>query len=273
MTPQMAAAGLLVAVATALALPRARVAPGIRPGGGRRRGEGAPPAAASRLVPAAVGVGAGGALTVGEQGTHLVVALVGICAIVAALRLVHRAGSAKAAAGRRQSVIDLCEALVGGLHAGQPVVRAVERAVGVWPESQGVAAAAALGADVPEALRRLARLPGAAGVGRLASAWEICAATGGGLAFAAEQVLQTARAEASSDRLVQAELASARATARLVMVLPLVVLVAADGIGAHPWEFLLSTGVGAVCLAVGVALALAGLWWIDRIAVAATGEG
>ena len=172
---------------------------------------------------------------------------------------------------RRRTVIDYCEALVGELRAGQPVLRAVERSVEVWPESEPVAAAAALGADVPEALRRLGRLPGASGVTRLAGAWEICAATGAGLAFAAEQVLATARAEEATDRLVQAELASARATARLVTLLPLVVLVAAQGIGARPWAFLLSTVPGVGCLCAGVALALTGLWWIDRIAANAVG--
>jgi tight adherence protein B len=106
-------------------------------------------------------------------------------------------------------------------------------------------------------------------VRRLAAAWEICLGTGAGLAFAVEQVLATARAEEATDRLVRAELASARATARLVAVLPLVVLVAAQGIGADPWGFLLSTTTGVVCLAGGVALALVGLGWIDRIAATA----
>ncbi len=270
----MIAAGLLVAAAAALAVPGKMPTPPFRPGGGSDRPPGSPPPRMFvRLAMAAAGITGGGAVAAGLSGTHLVVGLVGTGAALVALRLVHRAGTTRAAARRRESVIDLCEALVGELHAGQPLVRAVERAVVVWPESHGVAAAAALGADVPEALRRLSRLPGAGGVGRLAAAWEVCAATGGGLAFAAQQVLHTARAEAASDRLVQSELASARATARLVTVLPLVVLVAADGIGARPWQFLLSTGVGVGCLGLGVALALAGLWWIDSIAASATGEG
>jgi tight adherence protein B len=273
---QAVSVGLLVAAATALTVPRPRLGPGPRlelraaPADRRR----ALPGPTSRLALAVVAVlAAGVALASGLRGVHLVVGLVCVGATVGALRLLQRAASARAAATRRQSVIDLCEALVGELQAGQPLVRAVERAAVVWPESEGVAASAALGADVPEALRRLAQLPGAAGLGRLAAAWDICAATGGGLAFAAEQVLHTARAEVASDRRVEAELASARATARLVAMLPVVVLVAADGIGARPWQFLLSTGVGVTCLGVGVVLGLSGLWWIERIAASASEGG
>ena len=39
---------------------------------------------------------------------------------------------------------------------------------------------------------------------------------------------------------MQSELASARATARLVVALPAVVLLASDGMGADPWGFLVS---------------------------------
>jgi len=213
--------------------------------------------------------GLAGLAGAGLPGPHLAVVVTAAAAMAGGTRLAASAARARVAAARRRTVIDYCEALVGELRAGQPVLRAVERSVDVWPESEPVAAAAALGADVPESLRRLGRLPGAAGLLRLAGAWELCATTGSGLAFAAEQVLATARAEEATDRLAQGELASARATARLVTVLPVVVLVAAQGIGARPWAFLFSTRPGAVCLATGVALTLTGLWWIDRIAVSA----
>jgi tight adherence protein B len=115
-------------------------------------------------------------------------------------------------------------------------------------------------------MRRLAELPGASAVHRLAGAWEISASTGSGLVLAVEQVLSTARAEEATARLVRAELASARATARLVTGLPVVVLLAAQGIGARPWHFLLDTPAGVACLGAGVVLSLLGLTWIDRIA-------
>jgi tight adherence protein B len=185
------------------------------------------------------------------------------------VRIAERAGQERKAHERRLLVVDYCEALVGELRAGQPVTRAVERAVEVWPESEPVAAAARLNASVPDALRRVAALPGAAAVRRLAGAWEISAGTGSGLVLAVERVLETARTDDALARRVRAELASARATARLVTALPVVVLVAAQGIGAQPWQFLLDTAAGVSCLAAGVALSLVGLGWIDRVAATA----
>jgi tight adherence protein B len=192
-------------------------------------------------------------------------------AVLGVVRSVDRARQDKAAQHRRLLVVDYCEALVGELRAGQPVSRAVERAAAAWPEAEAVAAASRLDASVPGALHRLASLPGAGTVHKLAGAWAISVGTGAGLVLAVEQVLATARAEEATARLVRAELASARATARLVTTLPLVVLLAAQGIGARPWHFLLDTAAGVACLGAGVTLSLLGLGWIDRIAATSVG--
>jgi tight adherence protein B len=217
-------------------------------------------------------VGGGGAVVVavvGLRGVHLALATVLLAAGWALLRLVERGRAERAAGVRRRLVVDYAEALAGELRAGQPVLAAVQRASPSWPESAVVVTAAALDADVPAALRRLGAEPGGAALRRLAAAWELCAATGSGLAFAVEQVVETARVEQRTASMVQGELASARATARLVATLPVVVLVAAQGMGAGSWEFLTSTTAGVGCLAAGLGLALLGMWWIDRIAAAA----
>jgi tight adherence protein B len=217
-------------------------------------------------------VAAGGAVAVavtGLRGVHLALASVLVAAGWALLRLLARGRAERAANVRRRLVVDYAEALAGELRAGQPVVTAVERASASWPESAVVVTAATLDADVAAALRRLGAEPGGAALRRLAAAWELCAATGAGLAFAVEQVVETARVEQRTVSMVQGELASARATARLVATLPVVVLVAAQGMGAGSWEFLTSTSAGVGCLAAGLALALLGMWWIDRIATAA----
>ena len=214
-----------------------------------------------------------GAASVRLTGPHLGVVVVLAAASIGVLRNVERSRLDRAAQQRRQQVIDFCEALVGELRAGQPTDHALRRAAEVWGDAGRVESAARLGASVPEAMRRLAQLPGAASVRRLAGAWEVSAGTGSGLVLAVEQVLGTARAEEATSRLVRAELASARATARLVTVLPLVVLVAAQGTGARPWQFLLGTPAGVACLGAGVALAFVGLGWIDRIAARSTEEG
>ena len=92
--------------------------------------------------------------------------------------------------------------------------------------------------------------------------------TGSGLATSLSQVATTSRARQSTRRVVQGELASAQATARLVAVLPVASLAMSAGIGADPWHFLFETPAGVACLGLGVAFAFAGLAWIDRIAVA-----
>jgi tight adherence protein B len=215
----------------------------------------------------------GGVVVAGLSGTRTVLVVLGGVTVVAGARMVARGREARRAAERRRRVTDYCEALLGELRAGQPVLEAVHRSVQAWPETEPVAAAARLGADVPAAYRRLGARPGAGGMVRLAAAWELCATTGSGLAFAVEQLLETARNENAVARLVQGELASARATARLVTALPLVVLVVAQGAGARPWHFLLDTYPGLVCLGAGTALAFTGLWWIDRIASVAVDGG
>jgi tight adherence protein B len=66
--------------------------------------------------------------------------------------------------------------------------------------------------------------------------------------------------------LVAAELAAAYATARLLAVLPLGVLLLGSGIGGDPVGFLTGSTAGLVCLAVGIGLSFGGLLWLDRIA-------
>ena len=98
-----------------------------------------------------------------------------------------------------------------------------------WPESRPAAAAARWGASVPEALRQLGTLPGAETVSRLAAVWQLCAGSGASLAIGVGHVLETARAEQATRHVVAAELASARATARMLGVMPVMVLVAGRG--------------------------------------------
>jgi tight adherence protein B len=270
MSTEAVGAGLVVLSGVAAAAGGALLAGPSRRVGRRRDAVRARPA---RLL--ALGAGAGIVVAVGAglDGRHLGLLVVLSVAALGVLRGMDRSRRERLAQARRLRVVDYCEALVGELRAGQPVTRAVERSVDVWPEAAPVAAAAGLGASVPGAMRRLAELPGAEAVRRLAGAWEISASTGAGLVLAVEQVLATVRAEDATARLVRSELASARATARLVTALPVVVLLAAQGIGARPWHFLLDSAAGVACLGGGVVLSLTGLAWIDRIAARSVESG
>ena len=221
----------------------------------------------SRAVAVAVLAGVAGALVATVDGLRLALALIVLGCAAAVAQLVRRARRAAAAELRQALVVAVCEALVGELRAGQPLVTSLEHCVEVWPEFAPVVAAGRLDADVPTALRRLACQPGAEGLREVAAAWQLSQRSGAGLATALAQVAGTARQRQATRHLVHGELASAQATARLVALLPVASLAMSAGIGGDPWHFLLATPVGLACLGLGACFALAGLLWIDRIAV------
>lgn len=242
-------------------------------------GTGAPGAASDlwrvvRRRGAATFLGTGvvaGAVVVLLDGTALALGLVLTAAAAAVTHLARRAGARRGADARAERVLEACEALAGEVRAGQPPARALRHCVEVWTDLEPVAATAELGGDVPAALRRLARSPGASGMAEVAAAWQVSATAGAGLAPALMQVAEGARRHSATRRLVASELASAQATARVVASLPVVVLLAGAGLGGDPWHFLLGTPAGVTCLAGGLSLLLAGLAWIERIAVRAAG--
>jgi tight adherence protein B len=208
------------------------------------------------------------AMLVALDGVRLSLALILLGCGVGAGVLVRRARRSRAAETCRACVVEVCESLAGELRAGQPPGASLDHCVDVWPSFEPVAAAGRLGADVPLALRQLAGTPGAEGLRDIAAAWQVAERSGAGLAAALSQVAATARERQSTRHLVQGELASAQATARLVVALPLGSLSMSAGIGGDPWHFLLGTPAGLICLGGGALLAWAGLLWIDHIAEA-----
>jgi tight adherence protein B len=186
--------------------------------------------------------------------------------VMAVVRLLRRRRAARAADRTGDQVLALCESMASDLAAGQPPLAALDRAAQEWPEFARVAVAGQMGADVPGQLRELARRPGARELRTLAATWQVAHETGSGLASAIGQAAEAIRGERRTARLVAAELASAHATARMLAVLPVGVLLLGAGIGGDPVGFLTGSTAGLVCLGAGLGLSYAGLLWLERIA-------
>ncbi len=195
----------------------------------------------------------------------VLVAILGAAAAVGST-LWRRRRSARAAERTSERLLEACEQLTGELVAGQPPGAALDHGAAQWSFLAPVAEAFRVGADVPGAWRQVARRPGAADLRLVAAAWQVSHRTGAGLAGALDLVTSDLRAERATRRVVAGELASARATARLVAVLPVLALTFGSSTGGDPWGFLLTHPVGLACLGAGLAFALGGLAWIEALA-------
>lgn len=164
-----------------------------------------------------------------------------------------------------QQVLEACDLVAAELAAGSPVGQALDRAAEVCPLLRPAGDAGRLGSDVAESLRRAAAEPGADDLRLLAAAWQVAHRSGQGLAVATGRISQRLRAQRRTARVVEAELSSARATARLVAVLPVAAWAMGAGTGSRPVAFLTGGPAGLVCLAVGLGLTIAGLWWIEAL--------
>ncbi len=205
-------------------------------------------------------------LVVTGAGRLVTLAVIGAGAALVGVRLLlaRRERATAAATGGR--VLEVCEQLAAELASGSPPGAALDRAATDWPPLRPVAEAARVGADVPTAWRSVAGRPGAGDLRLVGAAWQVGQRTGSGLADAIARVGRDLRADRATGRVVDGELASARATARLIAVLPLLALLMGTGSGGDPWGFLLGHPAGLACLGAGLACGLAGLWWIELLA-------
>lgn len=201
---------------------------------------------------AATGVGPGAGAAVAIVGATVVLVL-------------RRRGRAAQAWRQRQAVSDACGALAAEVAVGQAPVTALATVAAEFDVLADGAAQVALGGDPCAGWRGQAVTSGLAGLGRLAAAWEVCVTTGAPLAPSLDAVAQALRDDQELAHTVDQELAAARATGRVMALLPVVGLLLGYAMGGDPVGFLLGTGWGQACLVVGVALACAGLLWSERL--------
>lgn len=199
----------------------------------------------------------------------MLVLLAGGCALAVVRKIVGLWRLRRARRQGQRFTIAVCDGLAAELRAGLPALTALVRACADAPGLASVATAARVGADIPASLRSSASAPGADGLRALAAAWEVAASSGAGLAAVLERVAASLRSEEEARAEVMAALGPPRATAKMLAVLPLAGIAMGESMGSAPVSFLLGTAWGLGCLAAGVVLALAGVWWVELLASAA----
>lgn len=124
-----------------------------------------------------------------------------------------------------------------------------------------------LGSDVAEAIREAAdAVPvESAAWGAVAAAWAVAGDVGAPLAPTLTRLAEMLRGLAQAGREVELALAGPTATARIVLVLPPLGLLIGTALGVNPLGVLLTTPVGLVFLAVGVALLIVARRWSGRM--------
>ncbi len=190
------------------------------------------------------------------------------CAL-AGWRLAAQARGRRVAAELGARVAATLGLLAAELRAGVLPVEALQNAADDLPELRHAADAARRGGDVAAALDVVARRPGADDLAEAAAAWRVAERSGAPVADVLDRVVDAVRSDRDLGREVRAEVASSRATARLLAVLPVLGLGLGSGLGGDPVHVLTATLPGAICLAAGCALALLGLAWVERIVASA----
>lgn len=264
--PALACVALTLAVA---ALPGSTAAARLAGLDGR-----AHPAAASRRLPATTAaMGAGmlvGLLSLGPVGA--------VTGGLLAARWRHgrrRRGALRDATATATELAEALDRIVEELRAGAHPAAALAGAEADGPLARAVlapvAAAAALGDDVPTALAaQAARNPAVArDLGRIAQAWALADRHGVPPADLLAHVLGGIRWSLAHAGRVRAQLAGPRTTAAVLVGLPGLGIALGELVGAAPLAVLRSSGLGQVLLAVGLGLVAAGTAWTERILRAA----
>ncbi|HYZ35402.1 MAG TPA: type II secretion system F family protein [Pseudonocardiaceae bacterium] len=213
-------------------------------------------------------VAAAGALLAGVAGGLAAVMVTGTATGCWRVGQDRRAAAA-AATGLSDALGILVAELRAGAHPADALQAAAdthaEVATGVARALATVAATARLGGDVPAALRGAGPAQLQCWWDRLAAAWLLAEQHGIALADLLDAVRCDTEHRVRFAAEVQARLAGPRATAGVLAILPLLGLALGQALGAAPLRVLCDTPVGQLLLAIGTALACAGVWWSARL--------
>lgn len=128
---------------------------------------------------------------------------------------------------------------------------------------RAVLTAAAESEHIPRTLREDAPEP--SGWNALAAVWQVAEQAGAGLTGALAMIAECLREQAEREREVRAALAGPMASARLVLLMPLVGLLLCSALDIPVWTVLVGTVAGWVCLGVAGGLLWAAQRWMRRL--------
>jgi len=219
-----------------------------------------------RVLPSSlVAVGATCLAVVVIPSTATQVALVALGAAgLFALKLRRGARGRADAAAFRAEVARVVRSASAELRAGVDPAAALHAATSD-ASSAWTSVHAADAADVRTALQAVASTPGGESLADVSAAWNLAEQAGAPLAVILDRMATSIQAEVELDREVAVEAGPARATARLMAVLPIFGLGLGLLLGVNPVAVLVGSGLGVTCLVGGLALACCGVWWIERI--------
>jgi tight adherence protein B len=119
--------------------------------------------------------------------------------------------------------------------------------------------------DVAAALRHDAAVSRQREWAALAAVWELTDKRGVSVVPVAERLAEHGRQLVAARRLLNAELAQARATVRVLALLPVIGLVLGTVLGANPLRWLLATTAGHVVVVAAMVFELLGWLWVRAL--------
>lgn len=230
---------------------------------------GRPPVEVSRsLVAWSIAVVVGVSVAGQVRGPRLVLAATVVGVAVFAARQLGRSRRQELVRRRRAEVAEVLALMAAELRSGLLPAQTLTGLADDFVFLAPAARSAGLGGDVPAALRDAAAVPGRESLLEVAAAWQVAERAGAPVAVVLGRLEDAVRDRREIEREVQAGVGPARATGRLMAVLPVVGLGLGSGMGGDPVAVLTGTWIGVACLAAGCALACLGVAWVEQIATA-----
>lgn len=237
----------------------------------RRRGLGRRGLIRAGVVSVIVTAWVGAAVLAGGRG--LVLAVSTTMVAMAGGWLLRQRARARSALRAQVDIAHACQVLASHLRVGQVPTDALAVAAHDCPVLHEARQVNEVGGDVTEVWRRQARQPGHAGLLELARAWQVSQQTGAPLSATLGQVASALTAEDALRAVVAGELASPRATSKVMAALPACGLGLGYLLGGDPIRWLLAGPIGWACVLAGVLLACLGVLWIELLARQASAQG